>query len=109
MHKKNNEIILSKIFFALSDPTRRKILRLLLKKDLYATQISEQFAFKMPTISRHLKVLADANLISRHNEAQRIRYMLQLENLNQAQIWIETLGGASLIDYDKLESLFSTP
>ena len=103
---KNKRVTLDEIFFALSDPTRRGILELLLKKDMYASQISNRFAFTKPTISRHLKVLADCRLISKHREAQKIKYTIQAENLTQAQIWIETLGGATLIDYNKLERFF---
>ena len=103
---KHKSVALDKIFFALSDPTRRRILELLLKKDMYASQISNQFTFTMPTISRHLKTLSDCRLISKKKEAQKIKYYIQAESLTQAQIWIETLGGATSIDYDKLEKLF---
>ena len=106
MRLKIKKVTLNEIFFALSDPTRRRILELLIKKDMYASQISNQFAFTMPTISRHLKVLADCRLISKQKEAQKIKYAIQAESLTQAQIWIETLGEATLIDYYKLERLF---
>ena len=108
MYFKNKRFALDEIFFALSDPTRRRILELLLEKDLYASQISKQFACTMPTISRHLKVLANCNLISKQKKAQKIKYTIQVNSLTQAQVWIETLGGASSIDYNKLEELFST-
>ncbi len=105
MRFKYKRVALDEIFFALSDPTRRRILELLLKKGMYASQISNQFAFTMPTISRHLKTLSDCRLISKKKEAQKIKYFIQAESLTQAQIWIETLGGATSIDYDKLEKL----
>ena len=108
MLHENNTIALNNVFFALSDPTRRRILELLLKNDLYASQISNEFLSAMPTISRHLRVLTKCNLVSKRREAQKIKYAIQIEALNQAQIWFETLGAASPVDYDKLESLFSS-
>jgi DNA-binding transcriptional ArsR family regulator len=69
---------LNKTFFALSDPARQKILELLKKNDLAAGAIGEYFNFTAPTLSHHLAVLKDAELVSVHREGQMQIYSLNL-------------------------------
>ena len=71
-------MVLSKTFFALSDPARQKILELLKKRDLAAGEIGENFDFTAPTLSHHLSVLKDADLVSARREGQLQIYSLNL-------------------------------
>ena len=71
-------MILSKTFNALSDQSRRRILDLLKKRDLSAGEIGEHFDFTAPTLSHHLAVLKEADLISSRREGQQIIYSLNL-------------------------------
>ena len=61
---------LSVIFAALADPTRRAILARLAEGDATVTELAEPFSISLPAISRHLKVLEQAGLISRSRSAQ---------------------------------------
>ena len=63
-------------FKALSDPTRREILRLLGEKSLTVTEIVEHFAISQPAISRHLAVLRSAGLVSAERAGQTVVYSL---------------------------------
>lgn len=69
-------MINDKVFKALSDTHRRKIISLLKKKEMTAGEIAEQFDVSKPTISEHLKILRNADLIESERDGQFIRYFL---------------------------------
>lgn len=62
---------------ALGDPTRREILRLLRDGDLAAGELAGQFEISWPSVSRHLKVLEGAGLVSSHRRGGNVIYSLQ--------------------------------
>ena len=66
------------MYSALADPTRHKILELLKKRDLSAGQIGKNFAITAPSLSHHLNILKQADLISSRREGQEIIYTLNL-------------------------------
>lgn len=63
-------------FKALSDPTRRKILQMLKEKDLTAGEIADAFQISKPSISHHLNLLKQANLVMDERQGQNIIYSL---------------------------------
>jgi DNA-binding transcriptional ArsR family regulator len=63
-------------FKALSDPTRREILRLLGRKEMSVGEIVDRFAMSQPSISRHLAVLRGAGLVTARREGQNVVYGL---------------------------------
>jgi ArsR family transcriptional regulator len=63
-------------FKALSDPTRREILRLLGRRDMSVGEIVDKFAMSQPSISRHLAVLRGAGLVTARREGQNVVYGL---------------------------------
>ncbi len=79
---------LSTTFAALADPTRRAILALLATGESTVSEIAEPFRVSLPAISRHLKVLENANLIVRHKDAQWRRCRLEPEPLREAADWV---------------------
>jgi len=76
-------------FAALADPTRRAILARLARGEAAVAELAEPFAMSQPAISKHLKVLERAGLISRGRDAQRRPRRLELAALRQASAWIE--------------------
>jgi DNA-binding transcriptional ArsR family regulator len=64
------------VFRALSDPTRREIVRMLREGALTSGEIAERFPTSWATISRHLSILRDAELILQEREGQHVRYEL---------------------------------
>ena len=68
----------NKTFQALSDQTRRKILEMLRKKDLTPSEIGKKFNITAPSLSHHLNVLKEANLVTSRRDGQQIYYSLNL-------------------------------
>jgi len=76
-------------FAALADPTRRAILARLAAGEASVTELSEPFAMSQPAISKHLKVLEHAGLVSRGRDAQRRPRRLEAKPLAVATQWLE--------------------
>jgi DNA-binding transcriptional ArsR family regulator len=79
---------LNSVFAALADPTRRAIIERLALGEASAGELAEPFGISKPAISRHLKVLENANLIVRKKDAQWRLFELQSESLRVASDWI---------------------
>ena len=80
---------LSNTFSALADPTRRAILARLALGELSVTELAQPFEMSMPAISKHLKVLERAGLITRGREAQWRPCSLKAAPLKDAAEWLE--------------------
>jgi DNA-binding transcriptional ArsR family regulator len=80
---------LDSIFAALADPTRRAILARLASGDASVAELAKPFAMSQPAISKHLKVLERAGLISRGRDAQRRPRRLEAKPLAEATGWLE--------------------
>jgi DNA-binding transcriptional ArsR family regulator len=76
-------------FAALADPTRRAILARLASGEASVTELAEPFAMTQPAISKHLKVLERAGLISHGRDAQRRPRRLEAKPLREATEWLE--------------------
>jgi DNA-binding transcriptional ArsR family regulator len=79
---------LTLVFAALADPTRRAILERLAQGDATVNQLAEPFAMTQQAVSKHLKVLERARLISRTRTAQSRPCVLDTEHLDAAAGWI---------------------
>lgn len=80
---------LSSTFAALADPTRRAILARLASGEISVTELAEPFEMTLPAVTKHLKVLERAGLITRGREAQWRPSKLEAKPLQQASDWIE--------------------
>ncbi len=78
---------MNKTFKALSDPTRRRILELLDERDMTAGQIADQFDMSQPSVSHHLSVLKNANLIIWIKDGQSIIYSLNTTVFQEVTKW----------------------
>ncbi len=78
---------------ALADPTRREILNLLKNGRLSAGEITQHFSVSAPSISRHLSVLKEADLIRDQREGKYIYYQLNASVLEEILLWITDLKG----------------
>ena len=76
-------------FAALADPTRRAILARLARGHASVAELAEPFAMSQPAISKHLKVLEQAGLISTAQDAQRRPRKLEAVRLGEATAWLE--------------------
>jgi ArsR family transcriptional regulator, arsenate/arsenite/antimonite-responsive transcriptional repressor len=76
------------LFKALNDPTRREILKLLKKKDLTAGEIADAFNISKPSISHHLEILKQADLVSSEKQGQYVMYSINTTILDDLLSYI---------------------
>ena len=92
-------------FAALADPTRRAILARLTSGRASVTQLAKPFAMSQPAISKHLKVLERAGLVSRGRDAQRRPRRLEAKPLAEATKWLERYRRYWEGNYQRLDAL----
>ena len=95
---------LSVVFGALADPTRRAILARLAEGEATVNQLAEPFDMTLPAISKHLKVLERAGLISRGREAQWRPCRLEAEALREASEWVDRYRAFWGQSFDQLDA-----
>ncbi|WP_296746770.1 metalloregulator ArsR/SmtB family transcription factor [Mesorhizobium sp.] len=96
---------LNATFAALSDPTRRAILARLMEGEASVMELAEPFAMSQPSISKHLKVLENAGLISRGRDAQRRPCRLEAKPLAEATEWLERYRKIWEGNFQRLDAL----
>jgi DNA-binding transcriptional ArsR family regulator len=94
---------ISSTFAALADPTRRAILARLALGETSVTELAEPFEMSMPAVSKHLRVLERAGLITRGREAQWRPCKLKAEPLREAAGWIDEYRQFWEHSFDRLE------
>lgn len=92
-------------FAALADPTRRAILARLATGEASVNELAKPFKMSQPAISKHLKVLERAGLISKGTDKQRRPRRIEAEPLKVANEWIERYRQFWEVRYDHLDSL----
>jgi DNA-binding transcriptional ArsR family regulator len=95
---------LSATFAALADPTRRAILARLASGDATVKELAAPFSMTLPAISKHLKVLENANLITRSKEAQWRPCHLDPEPLKEVATWVDEYRTLWEDRFDRLDS-----
>jgi len=96
------------VFAALADPTRRAILHRLTQGDANVAALAEPFAMSQPAISRHLKVLEGAGLISRSRVATARLSHLEAEPLKEATEYMEKYRHFWKASFDRLDDALAT-
>lgn len=94
---------LSSVFAALSDPTRRAILARLAQGQATVNEIAQPFPMSLQAVSKHLKVLERAGLVSRGRDAQWRPVRLEPESLDAASTWIEQHRAMRIAQLDRLD------
>lgn len=92
-------------FAALADPTRRAILARLTESDATVLELARPFAMSQPAISKHLKVLEQAGLITRGRDAQRRPCRLNAKRLRDATGWLEDFRRFWDTSFQRLDQL----
>lgn len=92
------------VFAALADPTRRSIVDRLADGEATVLELAEPFPISLPAISRHLKVLEEAGLISRSRDGQRRPCRLRPEPLEEIAAWAEHTRAAWEQRLDRLDA-----
>lgn len=87
---------MDKVFKAMADPTRRRILELLHEREMTAGDLAEQFELSKPTLSGHFAVLREANLVTSEKTGTSITYRLNISVLEQALLGFSNALGLGL-------------
>jgi DNA-binding transcriptional ArsR family regulator len=95
--------LLDATFAALADPTRRAIVARLAEGDATVLELAEPFDISLPAISRHLKVLEQAGLITRGRDAQRRPCTLRVDSLRDVAEWTEHTRRAWEARFERLD------
>jgi len=98
---------LNAVFGALADPTRRAILARLTEGDATVAELAAPFAISQPAVSRHLKVLEQAGLISRRRRATARLSHLEAEPLREATAWLARYREYWDERYERLDALMA--
>ena len=93
------------MFLALADPTRRAILARLARGEATVTELARPFDISQPAVSKHLKVLERAGLISTGQDAQRRPRRIEGQALAEASEWIERCRAVWEASYARLDTL----
>jgi DNA-binding transcriptional ArsR family regulator len=99
---------LSRVFSALADPTRRDIVSRLAAGDATVNELAEPYDVTVQAVSKHLKVLEDAGLVSRTRDAQRRPVHLEAEVFDLMTKWIERYRREAEERYRRLDDLLQT-
>lgn len=91
-------------FAALSDPTRRAILAMLLEDDMAVTDVAEPFAMSLAAISKHLGVLTGAGLITQEKRGRVKWCKLDPDALKAASVWMQGFGQFEPVNLDAFEA-----
>jgi len=99
---------LSRMFSALADPTRRDIVARLAVDDATLTELAEPYDVTVQAVSKHLKVLEDAGLVSRRRDAQRRPVHLEAEVFDLMTKWIERYRREAEQRYRRLDDVLQS-
>lgn len=95
------------VFAALSDPTRRTIMTMLLEDDMAVTDVAEPFDISLAAISKHLQILTRAGLIEQEKRGRVKWCKLDPTAMRDASIWMESFGQFEHVNLDAFESFLT--
>lgn len=95
------------IFQAISDPTRRAILVLLTSQAMTAGAIASHFDVARPTISKHIQILNECDLVEANQQGREIYYELKIEKMKEIDKWLEHFRRFWEGRFDQLEKVLS--
>jgi DNA-binding transcriptional ArsR family regulator len=98
---------LTRIFAALADPTRRDIVTRLAVSDATVGELAEPYGVSIQAVSKHIKVLADAGLVTQRKDAQRRPCHLEAEVFDLMTRWIERYRQQAEERYDRLDTVLA--
>jgi DNA-binding transcriptional ArsR family regulator len=98
---------LSRVFAALADPTRRGMVARLAVGDATVGELAEPYAVSMQAVSKHVKVLADAGLVTQSRDAQRRPCHLEAEVFDLMTKWIDRYRQQAQERYERLDDVLA--
>ncbi len=95
------------IFQAIADPTRRSILVLLATQTMTAGAIANNFDVARPTISKHIQILNECDLIESNQQGREIHYQIKIEKMKEIDKWLEQFRKIWENRFDQLDKVLS--
>ncbi|MCM4152897.1 ArsR family transcriptional regulator [Arenibacter sp. N53] len=96
------------IFQAIADPTRRAILVLLSTQTMTAGEIAANFDTARPTISKHIQILNECELIKSNQQGREIFYQIRIEKMKEIDKWLEQFKKIWETKFNQLDNVLST-
>src|SRR5215510_12956399 len=96
------------IFQAIADPTRRTIIALIAVQAMTPNALAEHFQTSRQAVSKHLRILAECELITQEQKGREIYYVLEIEKLKEIDEWLERYRKIWETRYSQLDELLST-
>lgn len=96
------------IFQAISDPTRRAILVLLTSQSMTAGAIAENFDAARPTISKHIQILNECELVEANQQGREIHYQLKIDKMKEIDQWLEQFRAIWENKFNQLDNVLET-
>ena len=96
------------VFQAIADPTRRAILLLVATQSMTAGAIAANFDTARPTVSKHLQILAECELLKQEQNGREIYYSLEVEKMKEVDRWLDQFREIWETKFSQLDDLLST-
>lgn len=96
------------IFQAIADPTRRAIIALIALQAMTPNAIAEQFHTTRQAVSKHLRILAECELIRQEQKGREIYYSLEIEKMKEIDEWLEQYRQIWKTRFDQLDDVLAT-
>ena len=96
------------IFQAIADPTRRAIIGLIAIQAMTPNAIAEHFDNSRQAVSKHLRILAECNLVKQEQKGREIYYSLEIEKMKEIDQWLEQYRKIWEIQFNQLDNVLST-
>lgn len=95
------------IFQAIADPTRRAIILLLAAQSMTAGTIAQEFNAARPTISKHIQILTECDLVESRKEGRKIYYQIKAEKMDEIDAWIQKFRKIWETRFNQLDEVLS--
>jgi DNA-binding transcriptional ArsR family regulator len=96
------------IFQAIADPTRRAIIALIALQSMTPNAIAENFHTTRQSVSKHLRILTECQLVKQEQQGREIYYSLQIEKMKEVDIWLDQLRKIWETRFNQLDKVLST-
>ena len=96
------------VFQAIADPTRRAIIALIALQSMTPNAIAENFNTSRQSISKHLRILTECELVHQEQQGREIFYSLKIEKMKEIDAWLEQYRNTWETRFDQLENVLST-
>jgi len=96
------------IFQAIADPTRRAILILVAVQAMTPNAIAEHFDITRQSISKHLRILSECDLLAQKQEGREIFYVLKIDKMKEIDVWLEQFRKITEKQFEQLDQVLYT-